>query len=154
MATVQERQALIAELEKAVREGLDYFRGAGATSQVKIDLWGPREVLCHCLHWHEVTALGMESVAAGGSPEVSDIHVDEANAQAVSSRAGQDIPELAGEAERLEHRLVEAFRALDDIDTTVIVRGDGTRHTGRQRLETIAHHWREHVVELEAAASD
>ena len=146
----QERKALIASLEEAVKEGLDYFRGPGATSQVKIDQWGPREVLSHCLFWHESTARGIESVTAGGRPEVNDLHVDEANARAVSGRAGQGIPELVGEAERLEQRLVRAFQALEDIDATVLVRADGTRLSGRQRLETIAHHWREHVVELEA----
>ena len=154
MANVQEREALIAGLEEAVSEGLDYFRGPGTSSQVKIDQWGPREVLCHCLYWHEATARGMESVNAGAGPHVHDLGLDEANARAVSSRGGQDIPELVGEAERLEQRLVRVFRALKDIDATVTVQVDGTQASGRHRLETIAHHWREHVVELEAASGD
>ena len=151
MASSQDRNALISGLEESVREGLDYFQGPGATSQAKIDQWGPREVLAHCLFWHESTARGMESVAAGGDPEVNELDVDEANARAVSSRTGQGISELVGEAERLEQRLVQAFHALEDIDTTVLVRTDGTRLSGRQRLETITDHWREHVGELEAA---
>jgi hypothetical protein len=34
-----------------------------------------------------------------------------------------------------------------------MIRGDGTELSARQRLETIAHHWNEHVEELQAAGT-
>jgi hypothetical protein len=48
---------------------------------------------------------------------------------------------------------VKAVRALPDPNTTVLVLGDGSGRSVQQRLETIAHHWNEHVTELQALSA-
>jgi hypothetical protein len=53
---------------------------------------------------------------------------------------------------RLSHaRLVAAARRAPDLDRPCFRRASGEVMTGRQRLELLAHHWREHVAELQAA---
>ena len=68
MAAGQQIDGLITALEQSVDAGLAYFQGPGSQSKVKIGRWEPREVLCHLVWWHQATAEGMESVAAGGAP--------------------------------------------------------------------------------------
>ena len=153
MALNDELDNLLTGVQGVVDEGLMYFQGPGATSQARVDLWGPHEMLCHFLFWHEVTVLGMESVAAGGEPTKTDAPVDELNANVVSGRSGQGFSQLIQEARQLQERLEQASQALTDLDAVVTVRFDGTQLTARQRLETIAHHWREHLDQLQAAAS-
>ncbi|MDP6402123.1 MAG: DinB family protein [SAR202 cluster bacterium] len=153
MAANQDVDALLQALEDAVDEAILYIEGPGATSQVVIDQWGPRDVFCHFLFWHEATARGMESVAGGGEPMRVETPLDKANADAITSRAGQTISQLVAEARRQQERLANAVHALDDLSQTVLVRPDGTRLSARQRLELIAHHWSEHIEELQAAAN-
>jgi hypothetical protein len=95
----------------------------------------------------------MESVAGGGEPMRVETPLDKANADAITSRAGQTISQLVAEARRQQERLANAVHALDDLSQTVLVRPDGTRLSARQRLELIAHHWSEHIEELQAAAN-
>lgn len=53
---------------------------------------------------------------------------------------------------RLAHgRLLRAARAAPDLDQPCFRRANGQVLTGRQRLELLAKHWREHVQELQAA---
>ena len=68
MAEGQQIDSLITALEQSVESGLAYFQGPGGQSKVKIGRYGPREFLCQLVWWHQVTAEGMESVAAGGAP--------------------------------------------------------------------------------------
>ena len=150
MAADRDLEPLIAGVETVVEEALSYFQGPGATSQVRVGEWGAREVLCHFLFWHEATAQGMESVAGGGEPFQVEATTDEMNARAIADQAGKGLPELIREAQRIEARLVKGARALADLGETVLVRSDGRGLSGRQRLELIADHWREHLSELQA----
>ena len=152
MATESDLEALIDGVAQAVEAGLRYFEGPGATSTVVVGEWGPREVLSHCVLWHEVTVKGMESVAGGGEPFPADATVDEMNARAVAGLGGRDMSRLADEVRRLQERLVRVARALTDLDAPVVVRHEGGYLSGRERLEVIARHWRGHVSELESAA--
>lgn len=53
---------------------------------------------------------------------------------------------------RLAHaRLLHAARTAPDLDRPCFQRANGEVMTGRQRLEALAHHWSEHVQELQAA---
>ena len=53
---------------------------------------------------------------------------------------------------RLAHaRLLRAARGSPDLDRPCFRRANGETMTGRQRLELLARHWREHVHELQAA---
>ena len=151
MAVNDELTPLLAAVKAVVDEGLRYFQGQGARSEARVDLWGPHEVLCHFLFWHEVTVQGMESVSAGGGPSNTDAPVDELNAEVVAGRSALGFGQLIREARGLQERLEQASQALEDLDAVVMVRFDGTQLTARQRLETIAHHWGEHVGQLQAA---
>jgi hypothetical protein len=91
MAAGQQIDDLITTLEQSVESGLAYFQGPGGQSKVMIGHWGPREVLCHLVWWHQATAEGMESVAKGGAPYRIDASVDHMNARAVGRLAGRDL---------------------------------------------------------------
>jgi hypothetical protein len=60
---------------------------------------------------------------------------------------------LAATVRQWQTRLVAAVRTLPDPNTTVLIRGDGTELSAQQRLETITHHWDEHVKELQSASA-
>jgi len=160
MAANPQIDNLIATLEQNVEAGLAYFQGPGGQAKVMIGHWGPREILCHLVWWHQVTAEGMESVEKGGAPYRVYASVDEMNARAVGRMAGKDITKadtygasLVESARQLQARLVKAARALPDPNATVLIMGDGSGRSVQQRLETIAHHWSEHVKELQALSA-
>jgi hypothetical protein len=153
MAANQQIEELLTTLEQNVEAGLAYFQGPGGQAKVKIGRWGPREVLCHLVWWHQATAEGMESVLSGGDPYRIYASVDEMNARAVGRLAGRNIAQLAELVRQFQARLVQAARALPDAQATVLMLGDGSGRSVRQRLETIAHHWDEHVKELQALSA-
>ena len=149
----QQMESLIAALERSVTDGLAYFQGPGGQSKVKVGRWGPREVLCHLVWWHQATAEGMESVLSGGTPYRIYASVDEMNARAVGRLAGRNIDQLADLVSQFQARLVKAARALPDAQATVLVLGDGSGRSVQQRLEAMAPHWDEHVKELQALSA-
>jgi len=153
MAASQPIEALIRALEQSVEVGLTYFQGPGGQARIKVGNWGPREVLCHLVWWHQATVEGMESVLSSGKPYRFYASVDEMNARAVGRLAGQDIAQLAELVRQLQARLVKAARALPDPNATVLVTGDGSGRSVLQRLETIARHWSEHVHALQAPSA-
>ena len=160
MAAGPQINDLIAALERSVEAGLAYFQGPGGQSKVLIGHWGPREVLCHLVWWHQATVEGMESVAKGGAPYRIYASVDEMNARAVGRLAGRDLNQAGTYGESLvdlarqwQERLVKAARALPDPNTTVLIMGDGSGRSVQQRLETIAQRWNELVRELQAISA-
>ena len=153
MTASQPTEALIRALEQSVDAGLTYFVGSGGQPGIKVGAWGPREVLCHLVWWHQATVEGMESVLSGGKPFRFYASTDEMNARAVGRLAGQDIAQLAELARQLQARLVKSARALPDPNATVLVTGDGSRRSVLQRLETIARHWTEHVHALRSPSA-
>lgn len=145
--------SLIADVEEVVARGIAYVQ-ANAESEVKIDIWTPREVLCHWIYWHAATAEGMETAAAGEGPHQIHADTDDMNARSVGRKSGVSVAWLVEEMEELQQRLVAAARAMPDPNAVVVARGDGSEATGVQRLETIISHWNEHLEEMsEAAAS-
>jgi len=153
MAEGQPIDRLITALQQNVDAGLAYFQGPGGRSQVKIGRWGPREVLCHLVWWHQATVEGMESVGSGGAPYRIYASVDEMNARAVGRLAGKTIDQMAEMVRAWQARLVTAARALPDLNTTVMILGDGSGRSVQQRLETMPQHWSEHVKELQALSA-
>ena len=153
MAEGQQVDELIAGLERSVEAGLAYFQGPGSQSHVHIGRYGPREILCQLVWWHQVTVEGMESVASGGTPYRIYASVDEMNARAVGRLAGKDLQQLLDMARQWQTRLVQAARALADPTTPVLVMGDGSGRSGLQRLETLVQHWNERVRELQALSA-
>ena len=153
MTTEVNIDSLIAEVEEVVARGIAYVQ-ANAESEVKIDIWTPREVLCHWIYWHAATAEGMETAAAGEGPHQIHADTDDMNARSVGRKSGVSVAWLVEEMEELQQRLVAAARAMPDPNAVVVARGDGSEATGVQRLETIISHWNEHLEEMsEAAAS-
>jgi hypothetical protein len=153
MEARQQIESRIAALEHSVEAGLAYFQGPGGQAKVRVGRWGPREVLCHLVWWHQATVEGMESVRSGGAPYRIYASVDEMNARAVGRLAGKNIEQLSDLVRQLQARLITAASALPDAQTTVLVFGDGSERSIQQRLETIAHHWDEHVKELQALSA-
>ena len=153
MAPSQQIEDLVKALEQSVGAGLAYFEGPGGNASVKIGKWGPREVLCHLVWWHQATVEGMESVLSGGKPYRFYASVDEMNARAVGRFAGKDMTELVELGRQLQARLVKAARAIPDPSATVLVTGDGSGRSVQQRLETIARHWSEHVRALQVPSA-
>jgi hypothetical protein len=160
MAAGQQIDDLIAALERSVESGLAYFQGPGGQSKVMIGHWGPREVLCHLVWWHQATVEGMESVAKGGAPYRIYASVDEMNARAVGRLAGRELNQagtygasLVDLARQWQVRLVKAARALPDPNTIVLIMGDGSGRSVQQRIETIAQRWNELVRELQALSA-
>ena len=153
MTTEVNIDSLIADVEEVVARGIAYVQ-ANAESEVKIDIWTPREVLCHWIYWHAATAEGMETAAAGEGPHQIHADTDDMNARSVGRKSGVSVAWLVEEMEELQQRLVAAARAMPDPNAVVVARGDGSEATGVQRLETIISHWNEHLEEMsEAAAS-
>src|SRR5262249_60449161 len=95
MAASQPIEALIRALDQSVASGLSYFQGPGGQARIKVGVWGPREVLCHLVWWHQATVEGMESVLSGGKPHRFYASVDEMNARAVGRLADRDMAQLA-----------------------------------------------------------
>ncbi len=151
MTTDVNIENLISEVEDVVAKGIAYVQ-ANAESEVKIDIWTPREVLCHWIYWHAATAEGMETAASGEGPHHIYADADEMNARAVGRKSGVSVAWLVEEMEELQGRLVAAARALPDPNATVIVRGDGSEASGAERLETIVNHWNDHLAEMAEAA--
>ena len=152
MTTDVNIESLIAEVEEVVARGIAYVQD-NAESEVKIDIWTPREVLCHWIYWHAATAEGMEAAAAGEGPHHIYADVDDMNARSVGRKSGVSVAWLVEEMEELQERLLAAVRAMPDPNALVMVRGDGYEATGAERLETIVGHWNEHLREMAEAAS-
>jgi hypothetical protein len=143
--------ALIQNLDGAVREVLAYFDGAGRTSTAKVDRWQARDVLQHFLYFHDATAWGIQSAAIGGPvwpvPGDSDI----VNEVCRRLHAHESYDDLLAQIRLAHGRLMHAVRNAPDLDTPCFRRANGETLTGAQRLDLLAKHWREHVQELQAA---
>ena len=120
---------------------------------MKIDIWTPREVLCHWIYWHAATAEGMETAVSGEGPHRIYAGTDEMNARAVGRKSGVSVAWLVEEMEELQARLIAAARAMPDPNAVVVVKGDGSSASGAERLATIVSHWNEHLEEMAEAAA-
>jgi hypothetical protein len=144
-------ESLIQNLDRAVNEVLAYFAGPGRTSTARVDRWQGRDVLQHFLYFHDATAWGIQSAAMGGALWLLPADADTINEVCRRLHEHESFDELLVQL-RLSHaRLVEAARRSPDLDRPCFRRASGEVMTGRQRLELLAHHWREHVAELQAA---
>ena len=144
-------EPLIQNLDRAVNDVLAYFAGPGRTSAARVDRWQGRDVLQHFLYFHDATAWGIQSVATGGPVWPLPADADTINEVCRRLHEHESFDELLIQL-RLSHaRLVAAARRAPDLDRPCFRRASGEVMTGRQRLELLAHHWREHVAELQAA---
>jgi hypothetical protein len=152
MSTSPSNEALVAELDRVVKETLGYFDGAGRSSTATVDRWQARDVLMHFLYFHDATAWGIQAAALGGPPWQLPADADTINEVCRRLHEHESLDELISQL-RLSHaRLAAAARRSPDLDRPCFRRLDGETLTGRQRLELLARHWAEHVQELQAAA--
>jgi hypothetical protein len=144
-------EPLIQNLDRAVNDVLTYFAGPGRTSAARVDRWQGRDVLQHFLYFHDATAWGIQSAATGGPLWLLPADADTINEICRRLHEHESFDELLVQL-RLSHaRLIAAARRAPDLDRPCFRRASGEVMTGRQRLELLAHHWREHVAELQAA---
>ena len=153
MTTDANIEGLIADVKQVVARGIAYVQ-ANAESEVKIDIWTPRETLCHMIYWHRAIAEGMESVAAGGEPHRVYASADEMNARSVGRKSGWSVAFLVEEMEELQERLVSAVRSLSDTGAAVIAFPGGSEESAEKCLRDIAAHWAEHLEEMAAADAE
>src|SRR5512145_1272463 len=148
-----DKDHLIQTLDRVVNDVLAYFAGAGRTNTARVDRWQARDVLQHFLYFPDATAWGIESAATGGPVWPLPADADTINEVCRRLHEHESLDELIAQL-RLSHaRLAAAARRSPDLDRPCFRRLNGETLTGRQRLELLAHHWSEHVQELQAAAA-
>ncbi len=146
-------EKMIAEMEQAVEEGLAYLEDTGGGTSPQVDRWTAKEVLAHMVYWHRASLQGIESVSNGGPPfQVPDTS-DVINDEIVDELSETSVSSMAEELRDLQRRLSVAVRLVPNIDDTVFIRVGGQTFSTRIRVETITNHWRDHVRELQEAAS-
>jgi hypothetical protein len=153
MTTPPSKDALLATLDQAVQETLAYFAGPGRTSTATVDRWQARDVLMHFIYFHDATAWGIQSAALGGPPWPVAADADTVNEVCRRLHAHESFDELLAQVRQAHARLASAVKSSPDIDRPCLKRATGELMTGRQRLELLTKHWREHVQELQAAAA-
>lgn len=146
-------EAAIADVKQVVARGIAYFE-ANAESEVRVDMWTPRETLCHFIAWHRYAAEGMESAAAGGDPTRIYASVDEMNARAVGRKSGWTVARLVEEMEELQTRLTAAARAAGDSDAPALVMPDGNAMNAAATLTAIHKDWEGHMNAMAAADAE
>jgi hypothetical protein len=152
MTTDAERAELIQQLDEAVGDALAYFSGAAGTPSARVGDWAARDVLQHFIYFHDATAWGMQSVALGGPVWPVAADSDVINEAWRRLHEPESVDDLLAQLRLAHARLLRAARAMPDLDQPCFSRASGEILTGRQRLEGIAHHWRNHLTELRAAS--
>jgi hypothetical protein len=142
----------IMALDKVVQDTLAYFSGPGRTTTARVDRWHARDVLMHFIYFHDATAWGIQSAAAGGPPWPVPADSDTVNEVCRRLHEDESLDELLTQVRQAHARLMRAARNAADLDAPCFRRSNGEVMTGRQRLELLAKHWTEHVHELQAAA--
>ncbi|MBI1733576.1 MAG: hypothetical protein HYR51_00235 [Candidatus Rokubacteria bacterium] len=145
--------AVIASLDRVVQETLAWFDGAGRTSRAKVDRWQARDVLQHFIYFHDATAWGIQSAAAGGPVWPVPGDADTVNEVCRKLHEHESVDDLLAQLRLAHGRLMRAARSAPDLDQPCFQRSSGEVMSGRQRLELLAKHWAEHVAELKAAAT-
>jgi hypothetical protein len=144
---------LLATVDRVAQETFAYFAGPGKSTAARVDRWQARDVLMHFIYFHEATAWGIESAAQGGPPWLVPADADTVNEVCRRLHEGESVEELLAQLRSAHSRLMRAVRRAPDLNRPSFKRATGELMTGRQRLELIAKHWREHVDELKAAAA-
>jgi hypothetical protein len=151
MSATADRESLIQNLDRVVNDVLAYFAGPGRSNTAKVDRWQARDVLQHFLYFHDATAWGIQSVATGGPVWTLPADSDTINEVCRRLHEHESVDDLIAQLRLAHARLTRAARSAPDLDQACFRRASGETMTGRQRLELLARHWREHVQELQAA---
>jgi hypothetical protein len=153
MTATVSTETLLANLDRVVQETLAYFAGPGRATAARVADWQARDILMHFLYFHDATAWGIRSAAQGGPPWPVPADSDHVNEVCRRLHQHESFDELLVQLRQAHVRLVHAVRDADDLERPCLKRANGEVLSGRQRLELLAHHWTEHVRELQAAAA-
>jgi len=153
MTTATEKDALIGNLDRVVRQTLDYFAGPGQKTSARVDRWEARDILMHFIYFHDATAWGIRAAALGAPPWPVPADADTVNEVCRRLHEHESFDELLAQLRQAHGRLMQAARAAPDLDAPCFRRATGETMTGRQRLELLAKHWAEHVEALQKAAA-
>ena len=143
----------ITAMDQVAQETFSYFTGPGRSTSARVDRWQARDVLMHFIYFHDATAWGIQSVAQGGPPWVLPADADTINEVCRRLHEHESLEDLLAQLRQAHGRLMAAARRAPDLDAVCFRRANGETATGRQRLELLARHWREHVNELKQAAA-
>src|SRR5882724_10105100 len=116
MASPASKEALLAELDRVVRETLAYFEGAGRVTAARVDRWHARDVLMHFIYFHDATAWGLQSAALGGSPWPLPTDADGINEVCRRLREHESFDELLTQVRQAHARLGRAVQNAPYID--------------------------------------
>ncbi len=141
---------LIATLGQNVETGLGHFRRLQAESKLPLGVYGPRELLCKLVWWHQVAAESMESIGSGGDPYRVYAPDEEMDLRAVARQTGQPVSQLAANTEAYQKRIATAVSSISDPNTTIFVHGDGSQDSVPQRLEAMVQRWKTSIEEIQA----
>jgi hypothetical protein len=144
--------SLLERVDQAVAATLEYLEGPGAAAKVRIDRWGVREIAAHLLYWHQVTIDAARAAARRQAPRRFTSPVDELNEEAVAECAGKSLTQILRQLSEAHRNLSQAIKGVPDADASLMYRYDGTAPSARDRLQTIAHHWTNHLEELRNTA--
>src|SRR2546427_590897 len=125
MATPPAKEALLAELDRVVRETLTYFDGAGRVTSARVDRWQARDVLMHFIYFHDATAWGIQSVALGGPPWPVPADSDTVNEVCRSLHEHESFDELLAQVRQAHARLVRGAARAPDLDKPCLQRAAG-----------------------------
>ena len=139
-------ETLLDTVNQSVNHGIAYFEEEGISSNVRIDLWEPREVLAHLVFWHEFVASALKS---NDGPVKIFASIDEMNARAVGRAANRSIKSLLVDIKNINARLNESAKQISDINEIIIIFPDGDEKSTQEMLEfNISNHWDSHIAEL------
>lgn len=152
MTQQQSKAQLIQALEDAVNETLAYFEGPGQMTKARVGEWGSWEVLAHLPYWHYATTWGIHSTAKGGPPWKLSGSADHINDACLPLHRGESFAQLIAQLRVAQERLLRAAQSSPDLDAPAFERTGGGAISVRQRLETIARHWANHLQALREAS--
>src|SRR2546429_5931150 len=145
MTTIADRDGLIQNLDRVVRDTLAYFDGPGRVTRAHVDRWGARDILMHFIYFHEATAWGIQSAAAGGPPWPVPADSDLVNEVCRRLHEHESFDELLAQVRQAHARLVCAAPNAPDLDKPCFRRATGGLVTGPQRVGLLARHLGEAV---------
>ena len=142
-------EILMDTVNQSVQRGITYFEKEGASSNVRIGLWEPREVLAHLVFWHEFVADALNANSSNSGPVRIHAPIDEMNARAIGRAANRSIQSMLVDIRNSNNRLNESAKQTSNPSDIIIIFPDGNEESVQQILESfVSKHWDAHISEL------
>jgi hypothetical protein len=110
--------------------------------------WGPRQVLCHLVFWHETYVRQIEARRAGKGWLLPQGGFNELNAQAVASLAGVGVPTLLARFRTANTRLCRLAMSPNSAGIRIQLKQDSKEWTLAEFLPLVEAHIRRHGDEI------